>query len=496
MKVFTAWLVCLGLLVLGAPAAQAKPLEEGLEEAAGYFAKEVPALNGESAVYLEVKNEATKRRDRQAGKIEALFMLALSRQNPRFTIHQLDQSLSGLSGSRAVLIQGSYEPKGAEMILRFQAIRSLGDGEVLGQTQQVVSSQKALADSLVAVLDLDAQGFSRQQRQVFSDIFRTELRRREFRIVSSAEVDKMDPDAIQQATGCTRDECATVIGEQLGVDLVVSLGYAKIGPDLSILTAKLINIENGSIVASETEETNGTTRGLPQALRQLAKKLADQVARPTAPAPAAVAVVEPTPQKPQAPQKTGEGFFSDLQWVPSALVGGPGLSLIFLDQSQLDLTYSGAGFFVMALQKDGWFADFGVSSGGFSEYTVIGADGSSQLVTENLTGTASAGHLTAGYQYHFNRLGQGWYSPIQVYFGLGSAWGDYTWQIGQGAENKASYSGFALQLGTTYQAFDRWLFGFMFYSGSGTLTSENQAFVDSLESASQSEGVLSVGYRF
>ncbi|MDT8445651.1 MAG: hypothetical protein RRB13_01985 [bacterium] len=475
-------------------------MEEGLETAARYFSEEVEGLNQEKAVYLEVQNESSQRRDRMAQKIETLFMLALSRTQSRFTIHQLNESLTGLSGQRAVLIKGSYQPQGKRMILRFSAIQSLGDGQVLGQTQVVVQGQKDLSDSLVAVLDLDTKDYNRQQRQIFTDIFRTQLRRAHFKIASSAEVDKMDPDSIQKATGCTRDECATVIGEQLGVDLVISLGYARMSEDLAYLSAKVISIEDGSILASETQETNGRARDLPQALRELADKLAGQMTagRQVAPVDAAPAPRQSFKRQESKPSVEGKSsFFEDLVWVPTFQVGGPGLHLTYIDGSTSDFSYgNGSGFAFMVLQQDGWFVDLGGSSGTLQSVNRVDADGVVQLAPLSLVGTANSSHLNVGYNYHFKRLTDSFWGNFRFYMGLGSYSGDYTWQLDNQTEQSLALSGTGLQFGVTYTAWQRWLFGLMVYGGSGQLSSENQALLDSIESHSGSDTHLTVGYAF
>ena len=251
---------------------------------------------------------------------------------------------------------------------------------------------------------------------------------------------------------------------------------------------------DGSIVASETQEAGSNAAGLPKALRQLAEKLAGQL---QAEEPTQAAAPALQPQASRQPDAGGSGFFDGLAWVPHLQFGGPGLDLTFADQSQANFDYgNGTGLALQALQKDGWFADLGVSSGNLQGITLTDADGQTEELAEGFNGTASAGHLNLGYQYHLARLGEGWFSPIRVYAGLGAYWGEYAWQFEGQAEQTASFGGLGMQIGATYTAWDRWFFGIMSYNSSGTLTSENQALVDQVETADANNTHFSVGYRF
>jgi len=87
-------------------------------------------------------------------------------------------------------------------------------------------------------------------------------------------VDKFNPDEIQQAQECTRDECATIIGEQLGVDRVIATSYSKVSETLYFLSARVIDIKDGSILFSQSNKHNGDLNTLDQALSQLARQIA------------------------------------------------------------------------------------------------------------------------------------------------------------------------------------------------------------------------------
>ncbi|MCP4757545.1 MAG: hypothetical protein GY866_42345, partial [Proteobacteria bacterium] len=113
---------------------------------------------------------------------------------------------------------------------------------------------------------------------LFSDVFRSVFTEADlFDMVSSADIDKMSPDTVQKQTRCTRDECATIIGEQLGVDRVISSSLRKIDQDSLYLTAKVINIKDGSIIASKIVEHQGPVKSLIPSVEKLATLLIEDL---------------------------------------------------------------------------------------------------------------------------------------------------------------------------------------------------------------------------
>ena len=184
------------------------------------------------------------------------------------------QAVARVSASNAIFIHSTYEQKGKTSTLRLQALKGMLSGEVLAQTSVAYISKKSVNKALVAVLDLEADNLTNAQRKGFSEIFRAALAgSRQFNMASSAEIDKMDADQIQTSTGCTRDECVTVIGEQLGVDRVISSSFSKLMEGMYVLSAKMMNIKNGSIIAFETVKHTGSLETLDQALETLSEKL-------------------------------------------------------------------------------------------------------------------------------------------------------------------------------------------------------------------------------
>jgi hypothetical protein len=114
----------------------------------------------------------------------------------------------------------------------------------------------------------------------YSEIFRSGLfRSGRFNMVSSSEVDKLDLAQVQQTMGCSRDECGSIIGQQLGGDRVIFRNYSKVTDQIFLLSAKVLDITKGSIVTSKTINHNGDLT----TLRNVLDSLAEQVTGVTTP---------------------------------------------------------------------------------------------------------------------------------------------------------------------------------------------------------------------
>lgn len=192
-------------------------MADALDLVAEYFVKTAVRIDsGQELHILKVINASNLAYDRVGKKIETEMYFALERQFPDFKLFLG----KGPNPDREIHLSGTYEQKGDKMIVRFRIFKG---NEILAQKSTEFDS-RARKSTLVAVLDIESKALNPIQKKAYSDIFRTELSNfNVFTIASSADVDKMDPDAIQKATGCTRDECATIIGEQLGVDRTISV---------------------------------------------------------------------------------------------------------------------------------------------------------------------------------------------------------------------------------------------------------------------------------
>ncbi|MDH5560269.1 MAG: DUF1566 domain-containing protein [Deltaproteobacteria bacterium] len=268
-------------------------LDEALERVAVYLKGKLEAVDSKKKLEISVVNIYTKESDELAKKIKNGLYLALDQHFPKGRVIEPTESLSGSSINNAVLIKGKYEIEGNETTLRFKIINAQ-DGSILATTRVSYDSKKEINKTLVAVLDIDTSDLNQKQKRIFSRIFRSAITRNSnLSIVSSAEVDKFNPDQIQKALNCTREECAVKIGEQLGVDQVVSVNYTKIASNLYFLSATMV-LTSGEINASAEIKHNGDLGSLNEKLVELAKQLVGNHPKPT---PATT-----TPQIPPKPK--------------------------------------------------------------------------------------------------------------------------------------------------------------------------------------------------
>jgi hypothetical protein len=248
-------------------------LLEATDQAADFFSQS-GKLKADQEVIIGVKNYHSQKRDQTAAEIETELYFSLEDAIPGIKLILQSQAITGVSAN-SIHIVGSYKQKGKTISIQLQAVKDLMSGEVIAQTAVEYTTGVETGDqALVAVLDLESNFLSASQRKGFSEIFRSSIiRSGRFNLASSSEVDKMDPDQIQKSTGCTRDECGTIIGEQLGVDRVISSTYNKVDEQMYLITAKILDIKKGSIINSETVNHDGDLSTLGSALESLSVQL-------------------------------------------------------------------------------------------------------------------------------------------------------------------------------------------------------------------------------
>jgi len=269
------WVILMIGWLLGIPlCSTAATLKEAMDEAAVYFTKTAIRIESGQELYVkEVINFHSQKHDADGKKIETELFFAIERQSPDFKLFLG----SGQKQEGEIYLTGTYEKKAAATEVKL--VISKG-GQVLAQKEVVFDNEKAHRKTLIAVLDLEAESMNETQRKAFSDIFRSALSQYNiFDIASSADVDKMDPDQIQEASGCTRDSCATIIGEQLGVDRVISSSMYQVSEGLYVISAKMMDIKEGSILVSKTVNHSGKLQSLAVALEELAFQLTGEKER-------------------------------------------------------------------------------------------------------------------------------------------------------------------------------------------------------------------------
>ena len=268
------WLALLaGTFLLLPNLGLAATLAEAVEAATRELAQGRITQSPEQKIIVQVVNRASQKTDDLAGRVETELYKTLAKAFPSFELISLAEAQSGVNLAKVVVVRGETEPRGVLVGLKISATLGL-KGTLLAQAQTEFESTGKGQKHLVAVLDLEGPDLTEGQRTAFSEVFRAGIAQSgEFELASSAEVAKMNPDAIQKSQGCTRDECATLIGEQLGLDRVISSTVAKIDENRYQVSAKILNVKDGTILktASLSHEDRLTT--LDQTLLKLVTRL-------------------------------------------------------------------------------------------------------------------------------------------------------------------------------------------------------------------------------
>lgn len=110
----------------------------------------------------------------------------------------------------------------------------------------------------VAVRDLESRGVSQNEVALISEQFRAELSKsNHFRIIERNQMaDILKEQGFQQSGACTDDACAVQIGQILGVRNIV-VGSIGTAGNFTILTARILDVETGEVVATESIKNKG-----------------------------------------------------------------------------------------------------------------------------------------------------------------------------------------------------------------------------------------------
>jgi len=270
-------IVIILIIIFFTPLSEASSLKESLKQAVSYFKTNPEFISGKNIV-INIVNYHSQKSDQLAQKIETELYFTFETQLPGINLILLSESIVGVSSSNSIFLKGTYQQTGETITLNLFALRGALTGEVIAQTKINFEIQKARKRNLVAVLDIEAEFINENQRKAYSELLKSALIKTDsFDLASSAEVDKMNPEDVQKATGCSRDECATVIGEQLGVDRVISTTIFQMGKNNYIISSKMIDIRNGSIINSVTLEHKEKLDTLGNTLNILAGKLVGKI---------------------------------------------------------------------------------------------------------------------------------------------------------------------------------------------------------------------------
>lgn len=211
MRIFLACMIFINSFFV---AASGVSFEEAVGQATKHFANSGKLSHNKQVVISEIKNYHSQKKDQLSKQLETELYFAFDKQFPRVKLIDESESIVGVSFSNTIFIKGSYNQTGSIASLQLKSVKGILTGEIIDQVS-VESETKYDRKTLVAVLDIESNILKSDQRRIFSDIFREALNDLDvFEMASSSDVDKMNPDDIQKATGCTKDTCATVIGEQ------------------------------------------------------------------------------------------------------------------------------------------------------------------------------------------------------------------------------------------------------------------------------------------
>ncbi len=114
----------------------------------------------------------------------------------------------------------------------------------------------------VAILDFEARGVSTHEVQTLSERMRTEIgNTNAVRLIERKAVDKIMEEQGFQQTGCTTEECASEVGQLLGVQYMVSGAIGLMGKTYTI-DAKMFSVETGETVRTKSVSLKGDISGL------------------------------------------------------------------------------------------------------------------------------------------------------------------------------------------------------------------------------------------
>ena len=114
----------------------------------------------------------------------------------------------------------------------------------------------------VAILDFEARGVSVQEAQTLSERMRTEIgNTNAVRLIERKAVDKIMAEQGFQQSGCTTDECASEVGQLLGVQYMISGAIGIMGKTYTI-DAKMFSVETGETIQTKSVSHKGDISGL------------------------------------------------------------------------------------------------------------------------------------------------------------------------------------------------------------------------------------------
>ena len=130
------------------------------------------------------------------------------------------------------------------------------------QQNGILSGDTGTGKPTVAILDFEGRGVSVQEVQTLSERMRTEIgNTNAVRLIERKAVDKIMEEQCFQQSGCTTDECASEVGQLLGVQYMISGAIGLMGKTYTI-DAKIFSVETGETVRTKSVSHKGDISGL------------------------------------------------------------------------------------------------------------------------------------------------------------------------------------------------------------------------------------------
>ena len=130
------------------------------------------------------------------------------------------------------------------------------------QQTGILSGATGTGKPTVAILDFEGRGVSVQEVQTLSERMRTEIgNTNAVRLIERKAVDKIMEEQGFQQSGCTTDECASEVGQLLGVQYMISGAIGLMGKTYTI-DAKIFSVETGETVRTKSVSHKGDISGL------------------------------------------------------------------------------------------------------------------------------------------------------------------------------------------------------------------------------------------